>query len=116
MSYLGETRSTRDVLLPAVALVQTPRWFDAFPLIVLEALACGTPVIAYGAGGVREQIEHGVNGFVCTGVQELAQMMRRVDEIDPRACRDYAEEHFSVRRMADDYCALYARVMDGETW
>jgi glycosyltransferase involved in cell wall biosynthesis len=116
VSYHGETASTRDLLLPAAALVQTPKWFDAFPLIVLEALACGTPIIAYAEGGVSEQIEHGVNGFICHGIRELAEMMRRVDEIDPRACRQYAEDHFSVNRMADEYCALYYRVMDGEAW
>ena len=116
VSYHGEATSTRDFLLPAAALVQTPKWFDAFPLIILEAMACGTPVIAYGEGGVSEQIEHGVNGFICHGVRELAGMIRRLPEIDPRACRQYAEDHFTVARMADEYCALYARVMDGETW
>lgn len=116
VSYHGETRSTQDLLLPAAALVQTPKWFDAFPLIILEALACGTPVIAYGEGGVTEQIDHGVNGFICHGIRELAEMIRRVNEIDPRACRQHAEEHFTVVRMADEYCELYTRVMDGESW
>jgi glycosyltransferase involved in cell wall biosynthesis len=116
VSYRGETTSTSELLLPAAALVQTPKWFDTFPLIVLEAFASGTPVIAYGAGGVPEQIEHGVTGFVCHGIPELAEMMRRVDEISPRACREVAEQRFSVRRMADDYCELYERVLDGERW
>jgi len=116
VSYQGETMSTRDLLLPASALVQTPKWFDAFPLIILEALACGTPVIAYGEGGIAEQIDHGVNGFICHGIRELAQMIGRAQEIDPRACREHAEAHFSVARMADEYGELYARVMDGESW
>jgi glycosyltransferase involved in cell wall biosynthesis len=116
VSYLGETTSTSQALLPAAALVQTPKWFDAFPLIVLEALASGTPVIAYDEGGVREQIEHGVNGLLCNGVRELTEMMGRVDEIDSRACRAYAEAHFSIGRMADDYQELYQRVMAGESW
>ncbi len=116
VSYHGETASTRDQLLPAAALVQTPKWFDAFPLIILEAMACGTPVVAYGEGGVPEQIEQGVNGFVCHGIRELAEMMRHVAEIDPRACRRHAEAHFTVARLADEYCDLYARVMDGASW
>ncbi len=116
VSYQGETACTQDLLLPAAALVQTPKWFDAFPLINLEALACGTPIIAYGEGGVAEQIEHGVNGFICHGIRELAEVMGRVEEIDPRACRQYAEDHFAVVRMADEYCELYTRVMDGEAW
>lgn len=116
MRYLGETLDTRALLGPARALVQTPRWFDAFPLVALEAMACGTPLIAYRTGGLPEQIEHGVNGFLCDGVGEMAEMMRRVDEIDPRACRAMAEENFAVPRMADEYCALYEKVIGGACW
>jgi glycosyltransferase involved in cell wall biosynthesis len=116
VSYKGEALSTSPYLLPAAALIQTPKWFDAFPLIVLEAFASGTPVISYGEGGVVEQIENGVNGFICRGPFELAEMMGRVDEIRPETCRAYAEEHFSASRMATDYRALYHAVLDGETW
>jgi glycosyltransferase involved in cell wall biosynthesis len=116
ISYWGETKSTSAVLMPAAALVQTPKWFDAFPLIVLEALASGTPVISYAEGGVKEQIENGVNGFLCHGMFQLAEMIGRLDEIKARNCRAYAEEHFTVARMAGDYRALYQRVLDGETW
>lgn len=116
VSYHGEARSTSDVLLPAAALVQTPKWFDAFPLIVLEALASGTPVVSYGEGGVVEQIQHGVNGFVCKGIRQLAAMLDRLDEIRPRDCRAYAEAHFSVARMAREYGELYQRAADGERW
>jgi glycosyltransferase involved in cell wall biosynthesis len=116
ISYKGEAAATSPVLLPAAALVQTPKWFDAFPLIVLEALASGTPVISYREGGVVEQIEHGVNGFLCDGPFRLAEMIGRVDEIKPATCRAYAEEHFSVARMAREYAALYENVRDGATW
>jgi glycosyltransferase involved in cell wall biosynthesis len=114
--YFGETDSTRRELLPAAALIQTPKWFDAFPMIVLEAMACGTPVIAYDSGGLAEQIEHGVNGFLCEGPLQLAQMISQVDKIDPKQCRKYAEEHFSVVRMADEYCKLYGEVIEGRSW
>jgi glycosyltransferase involved in cell wall biosynthesis len=116
VSYKGEAPATSPILLPAAALIQTPKWFDAFPLVVLEALASGTPVISYGAGGVVEQIEHGVNGFLCNGPLRLAEMIGRVDEIRPATCREYAEEHFSVARMAREYGRLYESVRDGETW
>lgn len=113
---MGELPDTQRVLREARALVQTPRWLDVFPLVVLEALACGTPVLSYAQGGVCEQIESGVNGFLCHGPAELADAMGRVEEIRPQACRAYAEEHFSVRRMALDYEVLLGRVLDGERW
>ncbi|MBV8652389.1 MAG: glycosyltransferase, partial [Alphaproteobacteria bacterium] len=116
VSYKGEALATSPFLLPAAALIQTPKWFDAFPLIVLEAFASGTPVISYGEGGVFEQIENGVNGFICKGPFELADRIGRIGEIRPETCRDYAETHFSAARMATDYLALYRTVLDGETW
>jgi glycosyltransferase involved in cell wall biosynthesis len=117
IKYIGEIDGTNAHLEEAAALVQTPRWFDAFPLVVLEALASATPVVAVATGGIPEQIVHGVTGFLCgPSVKELAQAMAAVDQIKPRDCRAYAEEHFSIERMAADYLTLYQRVIDGETW
>ena len=114
--YIGEVRDTGALLRTAAALVQTPRWFDAFPLIVLESLACGTPVIAYNTGGLPEQIVDGVTGFLCADEATLTARMGEIDRIRPTDCRDYAETHFSVERMVRDYEALYAARRDGETW
>lgn len=116
IDYIGEIQGTNDHLLEAAALIQTPRWFDAFPLVILEAFASGTPVISFAEGGIPEQIVDGVNGFLCKTSNDLASAMERVLEINPRDCRAYAEEHFSVKRMADDYAELYQRVIDGESW
>lgn len=114
--YVGELDGTRAALLPAAALVQTPRWFDCFPLVVLEALACATPVIALRAGGVPEQVHHGETGFLCDTVSDLADALRRLPEIDPAACRRDAEARFSDAVMAASYGALYRRAIDGERW
>ena len=114
--YIGETRDTNAILRAAAALVQTPRWFDAFPLIVLESLASGTPVIAYATGGLPEQIIDGLTGFLCRDENELAQRMTEIYRIRPADCRAYAEEHFSVERMVTDYEALYGEVRDGQHW
>lgn len=116
VSYLGEVQGTNQHLLHASALVQTPRWFDAFPRVVLEALASATPVIAFAEGGIPEQIEPGVNGFLCGSLDEMVSAMENVDQIKPRDCRDYAQEHFSLPLMAARYLDLYRQVCDGERW
>ena len=114
--YVGEIPGTAAHLRQAKALVQAPRWFEAYPLVVLEAGACGTPVIALAEGGIPEQIEPGRNGFLCRTAGELADAMARVDELDPAAARAHAEERFTVARMAREYAELYARARDGERW
>lgn len=116
VQYVGEIEGTADHLRDAAALVQTPRWFDAFPLVVLEALASATPVIALAAGGLPEQIVHGETGFLCNDLAELIEAFERLPEIRPENCRAYAEAHFSVERMGRDYLSLYERAGDGETW
>ena len=113
---LGETEQVDAVLRSALALVQTPQWFETFPLVSLQSMAAGTPVVALAVGGLPEQIEQGVSGFVAKGVLELASCLRRVGEIDRRACRALVEERFHVRRMVQDYVRLYQRVLDGESW
>ncbi len=114
--YVGELHGVNRHLVKACALVQTPRWFDVFPLVILEALASGTPVIALRRGGIAEQIEDGANGFLCRNVMDLVRAMKRVETLDPRRCRRIAEERFSVALMAQKYCHLYERVIAGESW
>lgn len=116
IKYIGEIQGTNQDLKEAMALIQAPLWFDAFPLVVLEAFASGTPVISFAKGGISEQIVNGFNGFLCATPDELAAAMKRINEIDPRSCRAYAEEYFSVSRMAADYIKLYERVINGESW
>lgn len=115
-SYIGEISGTQSHLLDASALVQTPRWFDCFPLVVLEALACATPVIALAEGGLPEQVLHGQTGFLCRGVSDLAEAFSRLGEIDPAACRRDAEERFSDMAMAANYVSLYREVCNGMRW
>ena len=116
ISFLGEIQDPNQYLKEAAALVQTPLRFDPFPLVVLEALAAATPVIAFEQGGIPEQIVDGVNGFLCKTFDDLISAMGRIEEIKPKDCRAVAEEYFSVRRMARDYIELYQRVNDGESW
>jgi glycosyltransferase involved in cell wall biosynthesis len=116
VKYIGELQGTNTHLKEAAALVQTPLWFDAFPLVILEALASATPVIAFPQGGIPEQIIEGKTGFLCRNTDDLANAMKHIGDLKPQDCRAYAEEYFSVKRMATDYTKLYEAVCNGETW
>ncbi|HDL90670.1 MAG TPA: glycosyltransferase family 4 protein [Thermodesulforhabdus norvegica] len=116
VKYIGEIPGTAQFLKGACALVQTPRWFDVLPLVIIESLACGTPVIAFEQGGISEQIIDGVNGYLCHCFADLVRAMKNVNKLNPCACREVAEKRFHVRRMAEEYEALYARVIKGEKW
>ncbi len=116
MRYIGEIADALPYLQRAAALVQTPRWFDCFPLVVIQALASATPVISLSAGGVPEQIRHGENGFLCQTFSDLVDAFRHVGDIDPAACRRDAETRFSDVLMADRYLELYRRAIEGERW
>ena len=100
-------------LAGASALVFPVDWPEPFGLVMIEALACGTPVIAFRRGSIPEVIEDGVTGFVVDSVDEAVEAVGRVDELDRRRCRREFEERFSARRMAADYLALYRRMIEG---
>jgi glycosyltransferase involved in cell wall biosynthesis len=78
-------------------------------MVVIEALACGTPVIARRRGSVPELLAHGTTGFVCETEDEMVAAVRRLPEIDRRACRAEFERRFSVEVMADAYLRVYER-------
>jgi glycosyltransferase involved in cell wall biosynthesis len=80
---------------------------------MIEAMACGTPVIAIPRGSVREILESGVTGYLGESVEELASAVERVGEIDRRACRQTFERRFSDARMSGDYEQVYRRLLDG---
>jgi glycosyltransferase involved in cell wall biosynthesis len=91
----------------ARALLFPVTWDEPFGLAVIEALACGTPVVAMNRGAMSEIIEHGVNGFLANNEQEFAEYMNRIDEIDPKECRRTVEERFSADAMAAAYVERY---------
>ncbi|WP_431284846.1 glycosyltransferase [Humitalea sp. 24SJ18S-53] len=113
---LGETKDVEGVLMGARALVLAPRWFETYPLVSMQALCAGTPVVALDSGGLDEQVRQGENGFLAKNVLGLARAMRDVDDISRTRCREMALEQFDVRHMVRHYLEYYARVMDGETW
>ncbi len=91
----------------AIALLFPIDWPEPFGLVMIEAFACGTPVIAQPFGSVPEVVTPGRTGFIADTVDEIAEAVRHLDRIDRRACRREAEARFSVKHMADGYDAIY---------
>lgn len=91
----------------AKALLFPITWDEPFGMAVIEALACGTPVIAMKRGAMPEIIEHGVNGFLAENEAEFAEYMERVNEINPADCRESVIRKFSADKMALDYISRY---------
>ena len=95
----------------AKALLHLINFDEPFGLSVAEALACGTPVIATNRGSMPELIEHGVTGLLVNNSAEAIEAIGHLGGIDRAACRRAAEQRFSVDRMADEYLALYRRIL-----
>lgn len=109
VEYLGEVHpDERDRLLrDAVALVNPISWPEPFGLVMVEALACGTPVVSFPAGAAPEIVDDGVTGFLPVDVDAAVAALGRVSDLDRAACRKAVEERFSAERMVADYLALY---------
>jgi glycosyltransferase involved in cell wall biosynthesis len=79
---------------------------------MIEAMACGTPTIAFNHGSVPELIENGVSGYIVDSVAEAAEAVSRVRSISRAACREAFEKRFTARRMAEDYLRIYGQVSE----
>jgi glycosyltransferase involved in cell wall biosynthesis len=115
--YLGEVDHDRKMALlaDATALLFPIRWNEPFGLVMIEALACGTPVLAFPEGAAPEVIEDGKTGFLCQDEAELAEAIAAVPALDRLACRLAVEDHFCTRRMVAEYVQLYRDIIDRGT-
>jgi glycosyltransferase involved in cell wall biosynthesis len=112
VEYCGEIseRQKGEFLGGATALLFPIDWPEPFGLVMIESLACGTPVVAIRGGSVQEVLEHGVSGFICDNLDEAIDATRRIHTLDRRACRRAFERRFSATRMAEEYVRLYRRL------
>jgi glycosyltransferase involved in cell wall biosynthesis len=94
----------------AKALLLPIDWPEPFGLVMIEAMACGTPTIAFPAGSVPEIIDHGVTGYIVHDENAAVAALSRLDQLFPATIRDRFETRFTARRMAEDYVALYRRM------
>lgn len=113
IEFIGEIDDLEkvDFLGQAKALLFPIDWPEPFGLAMIEAMACGTPVLAFRCGSVPEVVDDGVTGVVVSSLDEAMTAMDRVLALDRGACRRRCVERFSARRMAEDYLALYRRAL-----
>src|SRR5262249_6455927 len=113
VEFIGEVGGAdKDRLLgESAALVFPIDWPEPFGLVMIEAMACGTPVIAFRRGSIPEVLQDGVTGFVVDDVDQAVAAVDRLGEIDRAACRRAFVERFSAARMAKDYLAVYERLV-----
>jgi glycosyltransferase involved in cell wall biosynthesis len=116
IEFVGEVggRDKDRLLGKAAALLFPIRWPEPFGLVMVEALACGTPVLALRGGSVPEVIQDGLTGYICDSEDELVAATRRISEIDRACCRAEVERRFSPAAMADGYERVYATLLAGD--
>lgn len=109
IEFIGEVsdRDKQDFLGDALALLFPIDWPEPFGLVMIEAMACGTPVIARRRGSVPEVMHHGVSGYLFEDLEEAVTYARQIHDFDRAACRRYFDERFTAQRMALDYVRLY---------
>jgi glycosyltransferase involved in cell wall biosynthesis len=113
VEFIGEIgeRQKQDFLGGASALLFPIDWPEPFGLVMIEALACGVPVLAFRGGSVDEVIDEGITGAIVESVDEAIAALPAVESLDRRRCRAVFENRFSARRMAEDYVGIYEAVV-----
>jgi glycosyltransferase involved in cell wall biosynthesis len=116
IEFVGEIGSQEKgrFLADAAALLFPINWPEPFGLVMIEAMACGTPVIAYPGGSVSEVMKEGTTGFVVNGIKDAVSALKKLPQIERKRCRWYFERNFSSERMAKEYVAIYRRLTQEE--
>jgi len=115
IEYVGPANPEKrnELLGGAYALLHPINFDEPFGLSVVEAMACGTPVIAFNRGSMPEVICNGRTGFIVSSIEEAVEKSFKVKELDRGECRKWVEEKFSADRMVDDYIRVYKEILDG---
>jgi glycosyltransferase involved in cell wall biosynthesis len=113
VQHVGEASKVDklELLAGASALLNPIRWPEPFGLVMIEALACGTPVLTYAAGAAPEIVEQGVTGFLCADQAALIEAIGRIGELNRRDCRAAVAGHFSSERMVSEHLGLYEEMI-----
>jgi len=113
VEFIGEIGELekQDFLANALALLFPIDWPEPFGLVMIEAMACGTPIIARSRGSVPEIIRHGDNGFLVKDIEGAVQAVKDIEQISRRQCREAFEKRFNATRMAKDYLEVYEQLI-----
>jgi len=113
VEFVGEAdhKLKRELYAAAAGLLMPICWEEPFGLVMTEAMACGTPVIAFARGAAPELVVDGETGFLVNDVDEMVAAADRIDSIDPRRCREHVEANFDVPVMVDAYLRLYKQIL-----
>jgi len=113
IQYVGEVEGKQriDLFKNAKALLFPIKWEEPFGLVMIEAMACGTPVIAYARGAVKEVIQNKKTGFIVKNVSEMAKAIKNIDLINRLDCRNLVENKFSVEKMVDNYELIIKKII-----
>jgi glycosyltransferase involved in cell wall biosynthesis len=113
IEYIGlaDLAAKNELLGNSMAMLFPIKWDEPFGLVMVEAMACGTPVLALRGGSVPEIVRDGVSGYVAGRTSKLVAYLRDL-RLDPVAVRQYVEQNFSLERMAQDYCSLYTEIVN----
>jgi glycosyltransferase involved in cell wall biosynthesis len=111
--YLGEVphEEKLQLIAGAMALLNPIQWPEPFGLVMIEAMACGTPVLAFPEGAAPEIVEDGKTGFLCHDTSDMADAIGRIHQLDRAACRAEVEGYFSTKRMVDEHLNLFEELM-----
>ena len=117
VEYLGEIsdQEKNDFLGNAHALLFPIDWPEPFGLVMIEAMACGTPVVAYRRGAVPEVMQPGVTGYIVNNLDEAVGAVERIGGLDRQLCRKAFEDRFTARRMTENYLDIYTQILQDQS-
>ena len=113
IQYVGEADyfQKRELMSNAYCLLAPITWSEPFGLFMAEAMACGTPVVAFNRGAAPEVVSNGETGFVVENLDEMTEAVQKIHEVDPIRCREHVRRNFDVAPVVDDYLAAYELVI-----
>ncbi|ABF42261.1 glycosyl transferase, group 1 [Candidatus Koribacter versatilis Ellin345] len=114
IEYVGEADlpAKNELLKNSIAMLFPIQWHEPFGLVMIEAMACGAPVLALSGGAVEEVVSHGVGGFICKDVEDMAARAKDANKFDPARVREYVEREFSLEKMVSRYAELFRDVVE----